>query len=234
MSFSCTISEFNFTLSNYIYFFTSSGKFLTYLKNSFIVAVGSGLIQIPICLPGGYVLARHKSKLINFANAFFPLSIIIPWTVILVSVLMFYLRIGLYDSLIGLILHHASFSSLFIAWIYGTFISSIPIEIEEAAELDGCSKLRIIFQIDMPLIIRGVAASFVWVFINVWNTFLVAAFLIESTENIVFAQALYNALTYLLSGGMLNLNYAATIIFIIPPLILFIIFRRWITRIMVY
>lgn len=233
LSFSTKTYTVEFTLRNYISLL-SSPRYLNYLKNSFIVALGSAAIQIPVCLPAGYELARHKSKVIAFANRFFPFSLAIPWTVILVSVLIYYLRIGLYDTLIGLIFHHSAFSAPFVAWIYSTFIRSLPKDIEEAAQLDGCGKARLIFQITLPLIAPGLIGAFVWVFINVWNTFIVAAFLIESEENIVFAQALYNALTYIMSGGMLNFAYAATVIFITPPMILFIIFRKWIEQILIY
>lgn len=213
----------NLTLENYIYALTEK-PLLMWLANSFMVALGSVIISVIISAMAAYALARlrfpgrgHLARLLVYTYLiptsllFIPMFVIIGW-------------LGLQDSRIGLIVVYLSFTVPFGSWLLLGFFLTIPQELEDAAKIDGCSYLGVLFRIVLPLAKPGIAATFIFCFAEAWNEFLYAAVLLTHESRITAPLGLLRftvADSYL--WGPLT---AAALLTSIPAVILFILAQR--------
>jgi len=149
---------FNPTIKNYKAVI-NLGDFKNNYMNSLIIASLSTIFSIIIGFPAAYALTRFKIK--GKENlAFWILSLrMIPPIVVVIPFFIIYQKLGLYDSLLGMILIYVAFNLPFAIWILRGFIEEIPKEIEEAALVDGCSHKDIIFRVTIPLSIAGIATT---------------------------------------------------------------------------
>jgi len=202
----------------------SRPEFLNYFKNSLIVTLGAVGFTLPLALLGGYTLARLRfpGKQFSILLLVFPL---LPLIAILVPLVSYMYRLGLYDTFFALILVNTVFNLPFALWMLRNFIVNTPVEIEEAALLDGCSKLSSLYRIALPLMLPGLVAVIVFVFITSWNNYLYAAALTSSPSIRVLPQGLlaYIGVWGTYWGGLT----AAGILALIPPLVLFLLFQKW-------
>lgn len=211
------------TTEHYRYIF-SRPEFLRYLKNSLVVSLGAIAIALPLALLGGYALARFQfpGKQFSFLFLVFPL---LPLIAVLVPLVSFLNRLGLYNRLGGLIIVNAIFNLPLAIWMLRNFLLEVPTEIEEAALVDGCSRLAALIRIAIPLMIPGLVAATVFVFITTWNNYLYASALITKPALRVLPQGILAFIgtwgTYW--GGLT----AAGIVTLAPPLVLFFLFQRW-------
>jgi ABC-type glycerol-3-phosphate transport system permease component len=134
-------------------------------------------------------------------------------------------KLGVYDSFMALILVNSVFNIPFALWMLRNFILNTPVEIEEAALLDGCSKIGALCRIALPLMLPGMIAVIVFVFITTWNNYLYAAALTSSMSVRVLPQGL---LSFIGTWGMYWEGLcAAGMLTLIPPLVLFLFFQKW-------
>jgi multiple sugar transport system permease protein len=156
----------------------------TYLKNSFIIAIGETLIVMFAGIPAAYTLARHEFRgrklfldLILVTQMFSPVVLLIP-------LFRLYNELGLLGTLQGVIIAGSAFTLPFSVWLLTGFFRSIPVEIEEAARVDGYGRLAILLRIILPLSIPGLVATALYAFIIGWNEFVFAVtFLPGTPEN---------------------------------------------------
>jgi ABC-type glycerol-3-phosphate transport system permease component len=199
-------------------------EFWQYTQNSLLVAFGTIGMILLITPIGSYALARFRFLGEKFGILFLLLPLLPP-IAILVPLLAYFNKIGLNDSLLAVIIANTVFNLPFVVWMLRNFILTNPVEIEEAALLDGCSRLRVLFQIVLPTLLPGLIAVIVFVFINAWNNYLYAFALTSSHHLRVLPQGILAFLgswgTY--CGGLT----AAGMLAIIPPVLLFLIFQRW-------
>jgi len=149
------------TLQNYVDVFTRN-PFFSYMLNSTIIAVAAVGIGLVCGLPAAYSMARHRQA----ALGFLVLSVrILPGIAFLVPLFVIYRRLGLINTLGGIILTHVIVVLPLIIWIMAGFFEDIPRDLEEAALIDGCSRvgtfLRIVLPLSRPGIVAG--ASMVWI-----------------------------------------------------------------------
>lgn len=198
--------------------------FLLYFKNSLVITLGAIALTLPLALLGGYSLARlnFPGKQFGILLLVFPL---LPLIAILVPLVSYMYKLGVYDSFIALILVNSVFNMPFALWMLRNFIINTPVEIEEAALLDGCSKIGALFRIALPLMLPGLVAVIVFVFVTTWNNYLYAAALTSSMSVRVLPQGL---LSFIGTWGMYWEGLcAAGILTLIPPLVLFLLFQKW-------
>ena len=156
------------TLANYTEVLRSSG-FRQAMLDSFTVATGSVLIGMLIGVPFAYALSRSSMRG-RFELAEFILSTkMLPAIVIVVPLLQVYKQLGLIDTRAGLILAHVLVVLALIVWVMRSFIDALPIEVEEAAYVDGASKLRTLLQIVLPSAAPGLVTVAALAFILSWN-----------------------------------------------------------------
>jgi ABC-type glycerol-3-phosphate transport system permease component len=156
-------------------------RFLTYFRNSLTVSFATVGLTLLVSVPAAYSLtrfhfyAREKiAGLILFTYLFAPIMIIIPFYVVMRF-------LGLTNTHVGLILAYTAFCLPFNLWLLRTFFQSIPLEIEEAALIDG-SRLQAIIYVVLPLALPGVIATGIFTFILAWNDYIFARVLLSADE----------------------------------------------------
>jgi len=170
---------FSPTLAAYRDVLFGSASILPNLWSSFVISVGTTVVTIVLAVPAAYALARMRGKrLAGFyvlaTQMLPPVGIIIPYFLILRN-------IGWIDTYQGMILIYLSFSLPFAIWLMVSYFEEIPLEMEEAAYLDGATRLRALWRIIIPQVQGGIAVTVVFVFLNAWNEFLFAVVLSGNT-----------------------------------------------------
>ena len=146
--------------------------------NSIIVSLATAIIATLVGGAGGYALARFPFRIGSLGNGHIAFAFLIqrmfPPAVLLIPFLLLYRTLNLLDTLHGLILAYCAFNIPFAVWIMHDFFRSLPLEIEESALIDGCSRLGVLFRIAIPLAAPGFVTAFLLVAITAWNEFLFA------------------------------------------------------------
>lgn len=214
------------TFENYVALFQKWPAFFRALLNSLIIAGGSTLFTVFVCTFGGYAYARYRSRLLS-ASAFFMIFIrMLPPIIITLPLFpaVNYLRLN--DTHFVLIILYSVFYVSLGTWVMKAFIDQIPVELDEAARIDGATVLQIIRRVIAPLAAHGIVAVSVFVFIFAWNEFIFA-FIFASTK----AKTGPLILSEILSGlevvdwGVL---FAAATIQVVPILIFTIAVQRFV------
>lgn len=209
----------NFTLDNYRSVFLETA-FLSRLVNSLIVSFMAVVAGLLLGLPAAYSIARYKYKKISFGiliSRMIPgISFLIPWFII-------YRTIGILDTYIGLMISHLVLTLPMIIWIMIGFFEDLPIELEEAARIDGCTVWKSFYKIMVPLCRPGIITASILAFIFSWNHFLFALILSGSKTNtlpvIVFQFMAYEEINF---GGL----YAAATLITLPIIVLVLMVQK--------
>lgn len=152
----------------------------TWLWNSFVVATGTTLLSIMLAILPAYALSRFRfAGLALLGFALFATQML-PEAMLVVPLYSIFGQLSLLNSLLGLILANTAFVVPVITWIIKGAIDGIPLEVEEAARVDGCSRIDIVLAIVIPLIAPTLAAASVIAFFHGWNEYVFAQTLISS------------------------------------------------------
>ena len=217
----------HYTLSNFQRLFTET-HFLTYLKNSVVVAGTTVALDIVIATFGAYSLTRFRfigkellANLTLFTYMFAPIMIIIPVYVLLN-------QMGLTDSHLGIILAYTSISLPFTLWLLRAFFQSFPMDLEEAAFIDGANRFQSLVWVVIPQALPGIIATSVFAFVVVWNDFLFARVLLTSPvlkTMPIGLQDIYEST--IVDWGLLM---AGAVIVSIPALIFFLTIQKFLIK----
>jgi multiple sugar transport system permease protein len=162
---------FDPTLRNYRNLFVDA-NFAPILANTAMIALGTALMALALGIPAAYALARFKvgsGEYIPFA----VLSVrIIPSYVAVVPLFVLLNKLGLYGSRSGVIVATSVVAISFATWMMRAFIIAIPVELEDAARIDGCSRLGVIFRVVLPLAAPGLVVTSLFTAILGWNDFV--------------------------------------------------------------
>jgi len=217
---------FNPTLNNYFRVLYVYG-FPKYITNSLIVSITAVSIALLMGIPCAYALARYKiprSKDIAFTILSFRF---LPTIAIGLPMYILYANIGVYDSLIGLILIYVVLNLPFTVWILRGYFSTIPKEIEEAGQIDGLTPMGVLVKVTIPLISFGIAATALICVILTWNEFLLALLLTGVNARTVPVQAMRFMGEISLDWGALC---AAAVLITLPVFVIGIILRRYLIQ----
>ena len=212
-----------FTFENYIKVFMDV-NIIFYLKNSFIVAGLTTIISLFIALPAAYSFARFKFWGKDWL-AYVLIAILMAPIISLVYPFMTMAnQLGLYDSHLGLILFYLPWNVPFAVWMLRTFVSDVPKELEEAALVDGCSRIGAFFRISIPLLVTGLFTTGVFIFIGAWNEFIIAFFLTSTN-----ARTLPTTIDFFLTYGSFQFApmFAAGVIGTLPIVVCGLFVRRY-------
>ena len=150
-----------------------------YIGNTLFIAGFSTFAVLLLASLAGYGIARIKFRGSGFFLIFFLAMSMFPQLSIAPSLFLWLRKIGLINRFLGLILVYAGLFTPIAVWILSTYFRTIPMDVEESAKIDGCSSMRILFQILMPLSLPGVAAAGLIVAIFVWNEFLLSLIILS-------------------------------------------------------
>ena len=203
-------------------------RVLRSMWNSVVVGVVSTIIVIALAVPSAYALVRYKSAANNVMMGWILTSQIFPVILIMIPLYVLLRRMGLTDSLTGLTLVYVVWALPFVLWMLHGYIKSIPIELEEAASIDGASRLQVIYLVIMPLLLPAIGASALFAFVSAWNEFFFALVLMKSPELVTLQVELarYTGMEGQARTGPLA---AASVIATIPSVVLFGFLRKWFT-----
>jgi len=179
------------TLENYLDVLFQE-KFLRYFSNSIFVTLISTILTLIAGALAAYSLSRFRFIGRGvFSMATLILRMIAP-AVLVVPLFVLWCKFGLINTKTGLMITYTGLNLPFTIWVLRSFISEIPVELDEAALMDGCSEIGIFFRIIFPLIIPGIAAVSIFVFRIAWNEFLLALVLTNRfTRTLPVATSLY-------------------------------------------
>lgn len=225
-----------FTWNNYAIMFTNyspdsiSYRFLHALRNSVIASTATTVLNLVFGSAAAYVLARARMRgknaitMIFLASNLLPtVALIIPFYVLTVTYLS---GLHLYDTNTLMVILYTSFSLGLVIWIMRGYFGSIPIELEEAARVDGASRLVSLIRIILPLTVPGLLATGLLTFLMSWDNFILPLVLgpDSSAYNLPF-------FIYSLSGQYLHLNNeiaAGGVLSAIPPVLIVLFFGKYI------
>ena len=194
-------------------------NFIVNIKNSLFISLVTTLIAITISAMAAYGIVRFfpklgsiMSKLLVTTYIFPPILLAIPYSIAMA-------KVGLTNTTTGLIIVYLSFSVPYAVWLLVGFFQTVPIEIEEAAKIDGANKFTVFFKIVLPLVAPGIVATAIYTFINAWNEFLYALILVNDTSKMTVAVALrsLNGAEILDWGDMM----AASVLVVVPSVLFF-------------
>lgn len=206
-------------------------RFLTAMRNSLICAVGAGLLSLVLGSMAGYGLARFNYKVGPWRNrdiSFFFLSqLILPPAAVILPLYILFVESGLYDTVLGLTLLYTVVGLPMVVWIMRDQFNSLPVELEQAALVDGNSALGAFLRIAVPVAAPGMVAAFILVVIFSWNEYLFSAVL---TSKSAFTLPLLIA-TQVSSQGVKFWTMAAIGTAAVTPLLIIGIFlERYIVK----
>lgn len=153
-----------------------------WLKNSIIVATGTTVLSILLAILPAYALSRFKFAGLALLGFILFATQMLPEAMLVVPLYAIFGDLGLLNTLNGLILANTAFTVPVITWILKGAIDAVPIEVEEAARMEGCSKFDVVLLVVVPLIGPTLAAASVIAFFNGWNEYVFAQTLISSEE----------------------------------------------------
>lgn len=148
-----------------------------YMKNSGIIATGSTILTMLIAIPATYSFARFRFRFKNPIAYGFLFLQMVPGISIVFALFYIARQLDLYDTHFFLIISYLLWNIPYAIWMLRGFVEGIPVELEESAMVDGCSRFRAFVSITLPLMAGGLAATSILIFIGVWNEFALAFFL---------------------------------------------------------
>ena len=146
-------------------------EYVDYLTNSIIISVTSTVFSVVFGVLAGYAFSRFPVKGKDDLMFFILSTRMLPAVVVTIPIFLMYRQVGLYDSRVGMILLYTVFNLSFSVWLMKGFIDEIPREYEEAALVDGYSRLQAFLRVVLPQAVTGIAATTVFCLIFAWNEF---------------------------------------------------------------
>lgn len=215
------------TFENYINIIKIS-KFHVYIANSLLISLSAALIVCCIAVLSAYVLARYKFRSHRQVMLGFFLTQMLPGFVALAPLYLLMSRLDLINTRYSLILMYTVGLIPFSTILLKGFFERIPSSLEEAAMIDGCSRLSALIRVIMPVMMNGIAATFIFAFVQNWNELFMAVLFIdnESLKTLPVAMNSF-VMKFDVDWGAMS---AGTVLSVIPTIALFAIAQRFIVE----
>ncbi|GIK40796.1 MAG: sugar ABC transporter permease [Chloroflexota bacterium] len=197
-------------------------RMLLALWNSSLLTVGSVTLIVLFSALVAFVMQRRRDKLASVVSSVMLAGLIIPPAVVPTIFVLQWL--GLYKTLLGLIMVEVAYTMPFAILIFRAFMASIPRELDEAAIMDGASPLRVFFSIILPLLQPAIVTVVVTSSVTIFNDFVGPLYFLPGAENVTAPLTLFNFMSQFSSQW--NLLFADVVVITILPLIVFIFFQR--------
>jgi multiple sugar transport system permease protein len=201
-------------------------NFLRYYLNSIIVAAGTVLVCLIAGMLAAYSFSRFEYRGKKALMVAALSAQMFPWALLLISVYIFFIRLRMLDTYLGLIVAHSTFALPLTIWITKSYFDTIPRELEESAFMDGCGHMRTLMRIIIPVSYPGILAAGIYVFIFSWNDFLFGLTLTSKDHMRILAPGI--ALSFIGEYEYRWVEMMSTSIAItIPVVILFLLLQRY-------
>jgi multiple sugar transport system permease protein len=215
------------TFENYLAIWTRS-NFPTLLVNSMVVTAITVVVCAVVGTLASYAIARCQFRGRRELMLFYLVIRMFPAVMIIIPLFILMRNVGLLDSRVGLALAYTTFLLPVFIWMMKGFFDAVPLELEDAARIDGCSRIGAMVRVILPLVVGGLVATAVFVAIGAWNEFLFALMMTTSTGSRTWPVGLQLMVgEFQLPWGTLA---AGGIISIIPVVLLFALVQRALVR----
>lgn len=217
----------DFTLENYTGLFEQF-HYGVLLKNSLLVSVASALVVTVFSMLGGYSLARYKFRGKQTVVLFFLITQMIPGILVIIPLYIIFSKLGMINTHIGLFIYYVTVNLPFCVITMRSFFERIPITLEEAAKVDGCTKMQSLFKIVFPIMFPGIVSVFVFGFIGAWNELIAGSIFISTPEMWTIPVGLKTLIgKYNVEWGLLM---AGGVMALIPTALMFAVMQKFIVE----
>jgi len=201
--------------------------FPLFFLNSMIISIGAVALSAAAGIPAAYALARFTFPLKNALAFVFMSFRFVPFIAFVIPLYLLYQQVGLYNTHTGLILAYQLITLPFTVWMLRSFFQEIPLEIQEAAKIDGCSWLGVLTRVILPLSMPGISVTVILGFMFSWNAFNYPLMLAgRQTFPVTVGAIQFISYEQVLWGQMA----AATIVAAVPQLLLSLMVQKYIVR----
>lgn len=217
-----SLSPTGWSLDNYIRLFEQT-SFLGNMGHSLIIALGTVLVGLGVSVTAAYAFSRFRFAGRRAIMLQFLLVNMFPVVLLILPLFVLMRRFGLLDTHLSLILANATVAIPFAVWMLTSYIAAIPRSLDEAAMIDGCSRLTALRRVVLPLAMPGIISTGIYIFITAWNEYLYALTL--SGKNVRTVTVAIQTLIgeYQIEWGLLA---AGGVIGALPATLLFLIVQR--------
>jgi len=216
-----------FSLENFTGLF-SKANFGTYLVNSLVIATLSAAIVTMISLLSGYIIARFSFRARGAVILAFLVTQMIPAFIALGPLYQLMVSLGLVNDRTGLVFVYIAMCIPFSTIMLRGFFENVPDALEEAAMIDGCSRIGALFRILVPVMTPGIVAAFIFNFVSCWNELFLSVTLLTSDANKTVPTALNGFITsYNIDWGSMS---AAAVLTIVPTMVMFAFASKYIVQ----
>ncbi|MBI2939808.1 MAG: carbohydrate ABC transporter permease [Chloroflexi bacterium] len=226
----------SFTLENFARVL-SEPRFFGWVKNSLILAIATMVVAVLVSTLAGYSLARLRFWAVKFLGRPFLLAYIVPSVMIVVPVFVTFAGIGWQNTYHAIIITYTSFAVPFCTWLLRAYFLTLPTELEDAALIDGCSRLGALFRVIVPLAAPGMVTAGLFSFVLAWNEFLFAFVFVFSDDMRPLSVGLMATILEAVYGSSADLSifkvgamFALCVLAAIPVLLVFLFLQGWLVR----
>ena len=214
------------TINNFVEVITENEQFITGYKNSILTTIPAVLILMTATSMAAYVLARFNGRFYRSVYMIFVSGILIPIQCIMLPLYLNFFRLGLTNSNLGFVIARTGLQIPISILVVTGFVKTVPLDLEEAARIDGCNRFTMFWKIVFPLMKPVNATQLVLNTLFIWNDYTTAVILLRKVESrtLLLAQmAYFNEYT-----SELNLAFAFFILAMLPILILYFCMQKYV------
>ena len=207
---------------------TASSKVFLGMKNSIIICLSVVGINLLVGSLAGYSFARFRYRGLRLSFLALLMTRMVPPITLIIPFFVIFRSAGMLNTYQALIIAYTSFTIPFTAWIMKGYFDTIPSELDDAALVDGCSRLQVIFKIILPLSAPGLVAASIFTFLITWNEFFFAAMISRdiSSQPVTVVVASFFSQYSISYGGVA----AAGVVAAVPPIVLALIFQKYLVK----
>jgi multiple sugar transport system permease protein len=212
------------TLENYAVLFSRT-PFLTYFRNSAVIALATTVLTVISSALGAYALARLEFPGRRLLARALVYTYLVPQSLLFIPLFTILVNAGLSNTRHGLVLAYLGFTVPFCTWLLMGYFLSVPVELEEAGLVDGCSRLGVLFRIVMPVTLPALAVTAFFSFTLSWNEYLYASVFVTDVNVRTIPTGIPSFIVedVFFWGPMM----ASTVLSAVPPLVVYFVFQRW-------
>jgi len=201
-------------------------NFSRYFGNSLLVTFLASIVSTVFALFSGYALSRYSFKGKGFLVIFLFFTKMIPAYLLMIPQFQMFSSLKLTNNLFGIIIIYIGLGATFSTIMAKGYFDRIPVSMEEAGLIDGCTRIGVLFRITVPLLLPGLAAIFSFSFVNNWNELFTAALFLDSDSKMTVPVALYSFISK--AGIQWNVLGAGIIVALVPTMIVFFFAQKYI------
>lgn len=197
----------------------------TTFGNTLLYTVVSVLILAMLCGVTAWAIARCRHRFFKFAYVYFLIGILIPYQALFLPIYTIGYKLGLTNTRFGIIFMYVATGISFGVFLMNSFVTTVPLELEESARIDGCSVIRTYFSVVLPLLKPAMATLIIMQSFQIWNDYLMASLYVSSNKLKTLTVAIHSLFSA--QSSDYNTAFAAIVISVLPIAILFLSLQKY-------